>query len=227
MQLTVANITSVTGATIDETATVNIWIPAVQQEIQIRCNRTFTGDDAWVTPSSQSAWVHGEIPGGIVNGQNTIFTLAQTPDPTTLKVWRDGQLMQIEVDYTLTNKQIEFVEAPLAGSGVPLVADYLPQGSQDDESQTSEPEYPPDLGVAACWRTVLLAQDNPVATLTAQSEGDIKSETTGGLKVEYFENSKEKRQEIQEQWDKVLRRYRIPAICDSSPIPSTSLASGF
>lgn len=227
MQLTTANILAVTKIELDQTAADSIWIPAVIQEIQTRCNRSFTDDDAWHDKTTASNWIRGEIPQGAVDGVNTIFTLSETPDPTKIEVYRDGQLIYNDVDYTLTNRQLDFVEPPLAGSQIPLSVNYLPLGLPDDEEPTSVPELPPDLGVAACWRTVLLAQDNPVTTLTAQNDADVKSETTGSLKVEYFENAVTKRQEITDNWSKVLKRYRIPAICTSSQISSTSLASSW
>ena len=226
MQLTTANIQSVTKVALDETAAQNIWIPAVIQEIQTRCNRAFTDDDAYKPTGSKSNWIRGEIPVGVVDGVNTIFTLAQTPDPTKIEVYRDGQLIFNEVDYTLTNRQLDFVEPPLAGSQITLSVNYLPLGLPDDEETTNVPEFPPDLDVAACWRTVILAQENPAATLTAQNDADVKSETTGSLKVEYFENAVAKRQEIASNWDKIIKRYRIPAICDSSRTQSACTALG-
>lgn len=224
MQLTVANVTSVTGATLDETAAENIWIPAVIQEIQGRCNRTFTGDDAWQDAGSHNNWVRGVTPDGVIDGINTIFTLPDTPDPNNIYVWRDGQLVYNEEDYTLTNRQLEFVVAPQAGSKKALVVDYLPLGLADDEETVSVPELPPDLGVAACWRTVVLAQDNPLSRLAGQNESSVKSETTGALKVEYFDNGLSVRDQILSEWAQILKRYRKPAICDSSPTSSTSMA---
>ena len=222
MQLTTANILAVTGETVDETAAENIWIPAVACEIQTRCNRTFAGDDAYAPTTGKTNWVRGEIPQGVVDGVNTIFTLAQTPDPTKLYIHRDGQLVYqgVNADYTLTNRQIEFVLPPLPGSEVPLSADYLPLGS-DDEEESDEPDYPPDLAVAACWQIVLRADYSPLSDVNNQYS-NVKSETTGGLKVEYFEGGST-REKLNDEWAKILKRYRKPAICDSSLIPSASL----
>lgn len=225
MQLSVANILSVTQIALDETAADNIWIPAVIQEIQQRCNRTFCDDDAWEKRQSNSNWVRDEKPEGVVDGVNRIFTLAQTPDPTKIEVYRDGQLIYNDVDYTLTNRQLDFAQAPLPGSQMAITVNYLPLGWPDDEEPSSVPELPPDLGVAACWRTVLLAQNNPAQTLAGQYS-NVKSETTGSLKVEYFDGATA-REQLDQEWDKVIRRYRIPAICDSSQTTSPSMDSGW
>lgn len=220
MQLTVETIYAVTKVTLDTTAANNIWIPAVKQEIQTKCNRTFLGEDGSHTPSSgMISWIRYEIPTGEVNGVNTEYTLSQTPQPNKVEVYVDGQLVMPNVDYTIDENVITFTSAPESGSEHPIWVNYLPLGLPDDEDESAEPEYPYDLGVAACWHTVLLASDDPVARATTQSSGNIKSETTGDLKVEYFADSSTTIKQIEETWEQVLKRYRIPAICGSLPTP--------
>jgi hypothetical protein len=66
-------------------------------------------------------FVDGETPTGAVNGVNTVFTLAQTPSPTTsLAVYRNGLRVKSGTNYTATGNSITFV----AGS-VPQTGDIL------------------------------------------------------------------------------------------------------
>lgn len=228
MQLTVDTIYAVTKVNLDETAATNIWIPAVKQEIETRCNRTFLGDDGAHKPQSGTiSWIRYEIPQGNVDGANTDFVLAQTPQPNKVEVYVDGQLAMpgANADYTIENKTITFTAAPESGSEHPIWVNYLPLGAEDDEEESQEQEYPYDLGVAACWHTVLLANDDPITRTTTQTDGNIKSETTGSLKVEYFADSSTTIKQIEETWEQVLKRYRIPAICGSSQTQSASTDS--
>lgn len=56
-------------------------------------------------------------PTGAVNGVNTDFVLTHAPNPTTsLKVYLDGQKMQLTTDYTLSGITLTFLTAPLTGS---------------------------------------------------------------------------------------------------------------
>lgn len=69
--------------------------------------------------------VYGETPSGTMDGVNTIFTLAHTPDPAaSLRLYLNGARQQAGGgDYTLVGATITFVNAPLGG-GV-LLADYV------------------------------------------------------------------------------------------------------
>lgn len=225
MQLTVDTICAVTKINLDTTAANNIWIPAVKQEIETRCNRSFIGDDGSHTPQSGVlSWVRYEIPVGNVDGVNTEFTLSQTPQPNKVEVYVDGQLVLPNVDYTIDEDVITFASAPVGGSEHPIWVNFLPLGLPDDEDESQEPEYPYDLGVAACWHTVIIANADP---LTAVTDGNIKSESTGSLRVEYFADSDTAKQKIEDNWAAILTRYRKPAICDSSQTQSQSMASNW
>ena len=61
-----------------------------------------------------------EIPDGIKNGVNTIFTLVKSP--IALKVFRGGARQKNTGNYTLSNKTITFTVAPLAGEEI--LCDY-------------------------------------------------------------------------------------------------------
>ena len=67
--------------------------------------------------------IDDETPSGTVNGTNTIFTLANVPNPTSsLKVYVNGQRMRITEDYTLSGGTITFIIAPPSTSI--LLCDY-------------------------------------------------------------------------------------------------------
>jgi hypothetical protein len=70
--------------------------------------------------SQGSQFFDAEIPGGIVDGTNNTFTLANPPSGTSLALFRNGLYMLNNFDYTLSGQTITF----LAG-GVPQPADTL------------------------------------------------------------------------------------------------------
>lgn len=58
-------------------------------------------------------FIDDETPTGTVNGTNKVFTLANTPNPSTsLKVFVNGARMRITEDYTLSGATITFITAP-------------------------------------------------------------------------------------------------------------------
>lgn len=70
-------------------------------------------------------FVDEETPGGLVNGANVTFTLANTPNPSTsLALYRNGLRMMIGVDYTLSGNTITFLPASTPQTGDILIASY-------------------------------------------------------------------------------------------------------
>jgi hypothetical protein len=66
-----------------------------------------------------------EIPGGGINGVNTIFTLANTPSPaTSLAVHLNGLTLSLGTDYTLTANTVTFLTASTPQTGDVLDASY-------------------------------------------------------------------------------------------------------
>ena len=54
----------------------------------------------------------GEVPGGVVDGTNATFTLANTPSPAgSLVLYRNGIAQKAGVDYTLTGRPYNFSPA--------------------------------------------------------------------------------------------------------------------
>jgi len=62
-----------------------------------------------------------QVPGGAINGTNTIFSLTQTPNPgASLQVFVNGLLQRqgIGLDYTLAGNVITFSFAPTTGDNI-------------------------------------------------------------------------------------------------------------
>jgi hypothetical protein len=69
----------------------------------------------------EQAFVDGEVPAGLVDGANTVFTLSEAPVPAaSLQFFRNGVLQQQGLDYTLSGYVITF-----AGDSVPQTGDIL------------------------------------------------------------------------------------------------------
>lgn len=66
-----------------------------------------------------------ETPGGTVDGQNTTFTLANSPSPaSSLQFYRNGLLQKAGFDYNLAGKTVTFVAVATPQGGDTLLADY-------------------------------------------------------------------------------------------------------
>ena len=82
---------------------------------------------------TQPGFVDGEVPGGIVDGANTAFTLSGVPGPSSsLTVYRNGMLQKAALDFNLNGNQLQFVAAAAPQAGDTLVASYRLAGSVDD-----------------------------------------------------------------------------------------------
>lgn len=70
--------------------------------------------DARVTDLESSAFVTREVPAGVIDGVNKIFTLANTPNSGTEQVFLNGVLQEAGVngDYIISGKTITFGVAP-------------------------------------------------------------------------------------------------------------------
>jgi hypothetical protein len=71
-------------------------------------------------------FVDFETPGGVVDGSNATFTLANTPTPaTSLSLYRNGLMLQAGLDYNIqADGSILFVAAAVPQPGDVLVASY-------------------------------------------------------------------------------------------------------
>ena len=83
------------------------------------------------TGSSGPAFNDAETPAGLINGSNSIFTLAASPTPAaSLQLYRNGVLQKASADYTLSANTITFTAASRPQTGDLLLASYrLPSAS--------------------------------------------------------------------------------------------------
>jgi hypothetical protein len=78
-----------------------------------------TGSSTLVTFSD------AEVPGGVMNGTNASFTLAASPTPAaSLQLFRNGSLLRMGTDYSLSANTITFSSTSIPNSGDKLVANY-------------------------------------------------------------------------------------------------------
>ena len=75
-------------------------------------------------PVTLPAWVNAETPGGLVNGLNGTFTLANTPSGSSLLLFRNGILVQAGIDYSLTGSTIQFLSSAMPQPQDTLIAEY-------------------------------------------------------------------------------------------------------
>ena len=78
-------------------------------------------------PGSGSAtnFTDNETPGGAINGVNLTFTLASAPNPAgSLRLFRNGLLMDPGGDYTLSGSSITFIAVSTPRTGDSLAAYY-------------------------------------------------------------------------------------------------------
>ncbi len=82
------------------------------------------------TGTSAPGFADGEVPAGVVDGSNATFTLSATPNPvSSLALYRNGLLMTVGVDYTVSARVIQFVPASAPVPGDSLLATYRLSGS--------------------------------------------------------------------------------------------------
>lgn len=72
--------------------------------------------------ASQPVKVVSEVPTGAADGTNSDFTLATTPLPNTLRVYRNGVRQKPTVDYALGGNVVHFQTSLLTGDTV--LVDY-------------------------------------------------------------------------------------------------------
>jgi hypothetical protein len=69
--------------------------------------------------------VNGEIPMGVLDGNNAVFALSNAPSPpNTLHLYRNGLRLTPSLDYSLNGSVVTFIGAQIPVSGDALLADY-------------------------------------------------------------------------------------------------------
>lgn len=79
--------------------------------------------------TSGISFVDSESPAGAVDGSNTVFTLAQTPNPiASLAVYRNGLRLRVNLDYTLNGNSVLFQTGLAPQQGDVLLCSYRTGG---------------------------------------------------------------------------------------------------
>lgn len=82
-------------------------------------NVTWVGDETdWEELDlTRIRFVDKEIPGGLINSDNTVYTLAYTPIPGSEHLYLNGLLQDSgeDLDYTIVDSTITFHDAPIEG----------------------------------------------------------------------------------------------------------------
>jgi hypothetical protein len=76
----------------------------------------------WQSTGGTITLIDGEVPSGLINGINKIFTLAQLPASGSLHLYKNGLRQRPTIDYTIVGQTITFVIEPNVSSN--LLADY-------------------------------------------------------------------------------------------------------
>jgi len=92
-----------------------------------------------------------EVPGGTIDGNNTAFTLANSPSPAgSLALFRNGMAQKPSVDYTLSGSTVQFLTGAVPQPGDTLLAWYrLPAASPLMGQQTTSSASPQVICSAA------------------------------------------------------------------------------
>lgn len=71
-------------------------------------------------------FIFNEAPSGTINGTNVTFTLANTPTAGTVTLYKNGLILKLTTDYSISGSTITFVIAPLnSGFTDVIITDYL------------------------------------------------------------------------------------------------------
>ena len=78
---------------------------------------------------STVGFVDMEVPAGLMNGVNSVFTLGQAPFPAaSLHLFRNGILQKVATDYTLSGNVVTFLSVSIPQAGDTLTASYRTSG---------------------------------------------------------------------------------------------------
>jgi hypothetical protein len=78
---------------------------------------------------STVGFVDMEVPAGLMNGVNSVFTLGQAPYPAaSLHLFRNGILQKPAMDYTLSGNGVTFLSVSIPQAGDTLTASYRTSG---------------------------------------------------------------------------------------------------
>jgi hypothetical protein len=87
------------------------------------------------------SFADAEVPAGVINGSNAVFTLASAPSPAgSLELYLNGLLMSQGTDYQLSTNTITFFLASVPQTGDILVASYRFANPNNPLSSLASPQ---------------------------------------------------------------------------------------
>lgn len=87
------------------------------------------------------SFADSEVPTGVINGSNAVFTLASAPSPAgSLELYLNGLLMSQGADYQISTNTITFFLASIPQTGDLLVASYRFANPNDPLSSLASPQ---------------------------------------------------------------------------------------
>jgi hypothetical protein len=116
------------------------------------------------TPSFRYQIVDKEIPVGQINGNNKTFNLTKVPVPGSESVFLNGVMQDLGRDYTLNDKHITFIEAPL--NGMVIRCNYRVTDDPDVSKATKNPIlYNVDYGSNPAYVYALIEKEIPTGSI--------------------------------------------------------------
>lgn len=145
-----------------------------------------------------------ETPGGVANGTNLTFTLANAPNPaSSLILFRNGIAQKAGGDYTLTGSTITFVQDSVPQSGDTLLAWYRVGGSASNFS-FADAEVPGGTLDGANLAFTLAHTPNPVASLVLFRNGVAMKNgadyTLSGTTVTFVQGAQPQAGDLLQAW---------------------------
>ena len=125
-----------------------------------------------------SSFADSEIPGGVANGVNVTFTLANIPSPgTSLELFRNGVLQNPGVDFSVVNRTITFFLGSIPQTSDVLVANYRWANPSNPLGSLTSPQVvcsSVGAGTSATTSTQLGTCTIPAGLLTSGDRIDVQ-----------------------------------------------------
>ena len=123
------------------------------------------------TTTSSPVFVDGEIPVGVVNGANAVFSLGGAPAPaTSLAMFRNGLRLRNGADFTFNAAQVTFAGSTIPQTNDLLIATYR-MGTPPTTYSFVDGEIPAGNTDGVNTSFTLTKAPNPVASLALYRNG--------------------------------------------------------
>jgi outer membrane murein-binding lipoprotein Lpp len=129
--------------------------------------------NAFSAGGSNAMYVDAETPGGLINGTNTIFSLAQPPTLGSLLLYRNGLLQLSVQNYTLAGTTVTFTTSPASSDR--LEAYYRISGASSSIAVLTDGEIPGGIINGVNQFFTLATAPNPVNSLRLYKNGLLLS----------------------------------------------------